>query len=221
MIFNGPRLLISPRRGWAALISEQSRSSGWLVAAAITASVIPAAGVVIGHLGSAMLGHEEKATAILRAAIGFTSVAGGALVMAPALTLMLLVLARWSRGAATTRRAAPVAMGILWPVWTAGVVLTAPPLLGLGPEVGEIVWCLLAIFIAHRLISTAATGELSIRRRWSSHFALRATLMFTVLFVMITLGPAMTVRAMLGAATEILAALPERPPLPLPPTPNW
>jgi len=221
VIFHGPRLLVSPRKGWAALISGQSRSSGWLVAAAVTAAVLPAAAVVVGHLGSAMLGQEDKATAILRAAIGFTSVAGGALVMAPALTLLLLAIARWSRGVATPRTAGPVAMGIIWPVWTAGVILTAPPLLGLGPEVGEILWVVLAVLIAYRALHTTAPGELAIRRRWSSHFVLRATLLFTVLFVVITLGPAMTVRAMLGAATEILAALPERAPLPLPPTPNW
>jgi hypothetical protein len=221
VIFNGPRLLVSPRKGWAALITGTSRSPGWLVAAAVTAAVLPAAAVVGGHLGSAVLGHEEKATAILRAAIGFTSVAGGALVMAPALTLLLITLTRWSRGTTTPRRAAPVAMGILWPVWTAGVILTAPPLLGLGPEVGEIVWSVLAVFIAHRLLSTAVPGELAIRRRWSSYFVLRSTVLFAVLFVVIILGPAMTVRAMLGAATEILAALPERAPLPLPPDPNW
>ena len=127
MIFNGPRLLITPKRGWTAVIAGHSHSAVWLVAAALTAAVLPAAAVVVGHLGSAISGYEENATATLRAAIGFTSVAGGALVMAPALTLLLQGLTRWSRGDTTPSRAAPVAMGILWPVWTAGIILAIPP----------------------------------------------------------------------------------------------
>ena len=221
MIFNGPRLLISPKKGWTAVIAGRSRSSIWLMAAALTAAVLPAAAVVGGHLGSAMLGHDEKTTATLRAAIGFTSVAGGALVMAPALTLLLLALARWSRGVTTPRRTAPVAMGILWPAWSAGIILTVPPLMGLGPEIGEILWTLLVVAIAFRALGSTTLEELTIRRRWAGHFVLRSTVSFTLLFIVVTLGPAMIVRAMLGASTEILTALPERAPLPLPPTPNW
>jgi hypothetical protein len=221
VIFNGPRLLITPKRGWTAVIAGRSRSGVWLVAASLTAAVLPATAVVAGHPGSANSGDEESAPATHTAAIGFTSVAGGARVMAPALTLLLLALTRWSRGNATPSNAAPVAMGILWPVWTAGLILAVPPLLGLGPELGEFVWTALAVIIAVRTLRSGALPSLAVRRRWAGHFMLRATVLFSLLFVVVALAPAMTVRAMLGAATEILPSLPERVPLPFPPLPNW
>ncbi len=221
MILNGPKLLIHPRAAWPSAVGTRSHSAVWLVAAALTAAVLPSAAVVAGHLGSAIFGGEEHATATLRAAIGFIAVAGGALVVAPALTLILLSLTRWSRGDASPGRAGGVAMGLVWPVWTAGSVLAIPPLLGLGPEIGEIVWFSLVAAITVRTLRSGALASLSIRRRWAGHFIARATLVFTLLFGVITLTPAMTVRAMLGAATEIIPDLPDRPALPLPPAPNW
>jgi hypothetical protein len=222
MIFNGWKLLVSPRRAWPALHGKRPHTAVWLIAAAITAAVLPAAGVVVGHLGSAMLGYTDHTTATLRAAVGFISVAGGAMVTAPALTLLLLWLAQKSRGAASQGSAETVAMAIVWPVWTAGMVLAAPPLFGAGPEIGEVLWVVLAAFIAFRTIRSGDLAFLGIRRRWFGHFTTRAALAFIVLFAVIVLGPATTVRSMLGAAGEILpTSLPDRVPLPLPPTPNW
>ena len=198
MILNGPKLLIHPRAAWASAVGPRSHSAIWLVAAALTAAVLPAAAVVAGHLGSAIFGGEEHATATLRAAIGFMSVAGGALVMAPALTLILLSLSRRSRGVATPGRAGGVAMGLIWPVWTAGSILAVPPLLGLGPEIGEIIWFALVAAIAVRTLRAGAIMSLGIRRRWAGHFILRATLVFTLLFGVVAVTPAMTIRAMLG-----------------------
>jgi hypothetical protein len=221
MILNGPKLLIHPRSAWASAVGDRSRSAVWLVVAALTAAVLPAAAVVAGHLGSAIFGWADHATATLRAAIGFMSVAGGVLVVAPAFSLILMSLTRWSRGEATPGRAVAVAMGIVWPAWTAGSVLAVPPLFGLGPEIGELLWLILVAIVSVRTVRAGGLAALAIRRRWAGHFVLRVTVAFVLLFTAVTITPAMAVRAMLGAATEILPALPERPALPLPPAPNW
>jgi hypothetical protein len=221
MIFNGPRLLLSPKRSWPATVERAPGTALWLIAAAITAAVLPAAGVVGGHLGSAILGYADHATATLRAAVGFIAVAGGALVMAPALTLLLLALSNISRGAGTPRSAETVAMGIIWPVWTTGIVLGVPPLLGVGPEIGEAVWVMVAALVAVRTFRAGNLASLGIRRRWRSHFTTRAILSFVILFILVVVGPAAAVRKLLGAEGEIVPTLPERSPLPLPPIPNW
>lgn len=221
MILNGPKLLIHPKSAWPSAVGTRPRSAVWLVAAALTAAVLPAAAVVAGHLGSAIFGGEERATATLRAAIGFMSVTGGALVIAPALALVLLSLSKWSRGDASPGMAVAAAMGLVWPAWTAGSVLAFPPLFGLGPEIGEILWFAVVATIAVRTLRAGVLQSLSIRRRWAGHFTLRASVSFILLFGLITIVPAMAVRTMLGAATEIIPALPDRPTLPLPPEPNW
>ncbi len=222
MIFNGPKLLIRPKRAWSGLVKGRPRTALWLIAAAVTAAVLPAAGVVAGHLGSAVLGYTDHATAALRAAVGFIAVAGGALVIAPALTLLLLWLADISRGEATQNNAETVAMAIIWPVWTAGLVVGIPPLLGGGPEIGEAIWTLLALVIAFRTIhSSELTLFMGIRRRWFGHFTIRAVLSFGLIFVLVVVGPAVMVRSMLGAASEIVPSAPDRVPLPLPPAPEW
>jgi hypothetical protein len=167
------------------------------------------------------MGYTDHATATLRAAVGFIAVAGGALVTAPALTLMLLSLVSWSRGAGTTGNAETVAMGLIWPVWTAGLLLGVPPLLGAGPEIGEALWALTAVLVTVRTIRAGDLKKLGVRRRWFGHFASRAVIAFLLLFVIVVIGPAMAVRGMLGATSEIQPTLPDRSPLPLPPTPNW
>lgn len=221
MIFNGPKLLVSPSRVWPALVKGESRSAVWLIAAAITAAVLPAVAVVVGHLGSAVLGHTDHATATLRAAVGFVAVAGGALVIAPAMTLLLLWLADLSRGGATQNSAETMAMAIVWPVWTAGLVVGIPPLFGVGPEIGEAVWTCLAFLVALRTVRSGELSFLGIRRRWNRHFTTRAIISFILLFGFIVLGPSIVVRGILGAAGEIIPELPDRVPLPMPPTPNW
>lgn len=223
MIFNGFRLLLRPKQTWPALVGtdNRGRSALALLAASLTAAVFPAAAVVAGHLGSALLGKESHTTAALRAAVGFAATAGSALVVAPALTLLLLSLSESCKGDATTERAGAVAMGVLWPTWTAGIILAVPPLFGLGPEMGEILWALTAVLIAARLFRTGALSSLHIRRRWATGFSLRASVLFAALFLLTVLGPAMTVRAMLGAATVIPVSLPETEVLPRPPSPNW
>ena len=231
MILNGPKLLINPKRMWAKTVGANTigattvgRSHGsalWLIAAAITAAVLPAAAVVAGHLGSAVLGHTDHATATLRAAVGFIAVSGGALVTAPALTLLLLGIAHRSRGAGTTCNAETVAMGIIWPVWTTGLLLGVPPLLGAGPEIGEVIWTVVGALVAVRTLRAGDMTGLGIRRRWFGHFAAYASVSFVLLFILVVIGPAMAVRNVLGAAGEILPTLPERSSLPLPPSPNW
>ncbi len=223
MIFNGFRLLFRPKHSWAALVGTRDprRSAASLIAAALTAAVFPAAAVVMGHLGSAILGAESRTTAALRAAVGFAAVAGGAMVFAPALTLLLVSLSESSRGDAAAERAGAVAAGVLWPTWAAGVVLAVPPLLGLGPEIGEVLWAVLATVVAVRLFRGDVRDSLHIRRRWARRFSVKASMTFALLFTLIAVGPAMTVRAMLGAATVIPISLPETDPLPRPPSPNW
>ncbi len=221
MILNGPRLLINPNRAWPGTVGDRPRQSTWLIAAALTAAVWPGVAVVGGHIGSAALGHEESSVATLRAAIGFMSVVGGALVMAPALTLILLWLTDAAHEETTPEYTGPVAMGVLWPVWTAGLVLAVPPLLGLGPELGEVTWIILAALVSVRTLRGGAVSALAIRRRWKSRFLVHSTVAFLFAFMIVSVGPAIFVRSMLGAATPIEISLPDRPALPLPPEPNW
>ncbi|MCP4674695.1 MAG: hypothetical protein GY854_04105 [Deltaproteobacteria bacterium] len=221
MIFHGPRLLINPTRAWPGTVGDRPRPSTWLIAAALTAAVWPGVAVVGGHIGSAALGYEESAVATLRAAIGFMSVVGGALVMAPALTLILLWLTDAAHEDTTPDYTGPVAMGVLWPVWTAGLVLAVPPLLGLGPELGEAAWIMLAAFVTARTLRHGAVSALAIRRRWKSRFLVHSTAAFLVAFMIVSIAPAVVVRSILGAATPIEISLPDRPTLPLPPEPNW
>ena len=222
MIFNGPKLLVAPKRAWPRTVGRAPRTAIWLIAAAVTAAVLPAAAVVAGHLGSAMLGLTDHATATLRAAVGFIAVAGGALVIAPALTLVLISLAGKSRGTTEPGSAESVTMGVVWPVWTAGIVLGVPPLLGVGPEVGELLWVFFAAVVVRRTLRAADLSTLGVRRRWFGHFTTRASIAFVLLFILVVLGPATAVRHMLGAAGELVPSpLPDRAALPLPPASNW
>ncbi len=221
MILYGPRLLFSLGKAWPKTVGVSSGSAFWLIAAAITAAVWPAVGVVAGHICSAALGHEDTARATLRAAIGFVSVLGGALVMAPALTLILLWLSQLARATTSPGQSGAVAMGLLWPVWFAGVLLVVPPVFGLGPELGEVLWTVLAGCIVVRILRRKGASFLGIRRRWASRFIVHSTVAFLLLFVLVSVGPAMLTRAVLGASTKIELSLPKRPELPLPPEPNW
>lgn len=221
MILNGPRLLISPARAWTATVGERARRPGWLMSGALTAALLPAAAVVAGHLGSAALGHETREVAVQRAAVGLVATVGGALVMVPALTLFLMWLARTSRADNGTELSGPTALGIVWPVWAAGLVLAVPPLLGLGPEPGELLWLLIAVVVAVRTIRRGAAVGLGIRRRWHWHFALRTALVFVLLFAVVPLGPALIVRGMMGVAGRPTIAAPEPLEWPVPPEPDW
>lgn len=221
MILNGPLLLIRGAKAWRSTIAGRAPSGPWLVAAALTAAIWPAVAVVAGHLGSAAIGHQLAETAIQRAAVGLVATAGGALVMAPALTLALMRIAQSSRAENDPSLSGPAAMGIIWPAWTAGLVLAVPPLVGLGPELGEIAWCALALVIALRMIRIGAVPALGIRRRWSWHFTGRAAIAFALLFALIPLAPALLARGALGVSGSAVHAPPEPVELPLPPEPNW
>ncbi|MDJ0764459.1 MAG: hypothetical protein QNJ97_15895 [Myxococcota bacterium] len=221
MILHGLKLLLFPKRTWPRAVKSAPKSAGWLVAAALTAAVWPAAAVVAGHLGSALLGLVEMPLAVIRATVGFISVAGSALVMAPALLLLLLTVADAARANVTPSQTGPVAMCILWPTWFVGCVLAVPPLIGLGPEVGEIAWLAIAALVCLGLIRSSAAAALEIRRRWKDRFVVQSTLAFTLAFALVAIAPAMTVRSILGATTSIVPSQVERPALPRPPDPNW
>jgi len=191
------------------------------MAGALTAAILPAAAVVAGHLGSAALGYESRDVAVQRAAVGLVATVGGALVTVPALTLLLMWLSRTSRAENDTALSGPAALGIVWPCWAAGLVLAFPPLLGLGPELGELLWMLIAVVVALRTIRRGAAVGLGIRRRWHWHFALRTVLVFVLLFAVVPLGPALVVRGMMGVAGRATIADPEPLEWPVPPEPEW
>jgi hypothetical protein len=221
VILNGPKLLLRGAKTWRSAITGRTPSATGLLAGALTAAIWPALAVVGGHLGAMALGHQLAPTAVQRAAVGLVATVGGALVMAPALTLALMWLARTSRAENDPVLSGPVALGIVWPVWTAGLVLALPPLLGLGPEPGEIAWIALGLLLAARLLTIGAVETLGIRRRWKWHFVTRAVLVFVLLFALIPLGPALLVRGMLGVSGSAVHAPPEPLELPLPPEPDW
>jgi hypothetical protein len=221
MMLLGLRLLINPKRAWHVIMGAPPRKAAWLIAAALTAAVWPAVAVVLGHIGSAALGLEEASVATLRAVVGFMSVVGGALVMAPALSLILIWLTGTAHENTSANRAGTVAMCIVWPTWASGMVLAVPPLFGLGPELGEVVWVILASLVALRTIRLETVSALAIRRRWKLRFISHTTAAFIFTFAAVSIAPAMTIRSMLGASTLIMPSTPDRPPLPLPPPSDW
>jgi len=221
VIHNGPLLLVRGKKAWRTAISGRAPSGPWLIAAALTAAIWPAIAVVAGHLGSVAIGHQLAPIAVQRAAVGLLATVGGAIVMAPALTLALMGLARGSRAENDVNLSGPTAMGIIWPVWTAGLVLAIPPLLGLGPEPGELAWFVLGLVIAARMIRTGAVPTLGIRRRWRWHFTGRAVIAFVLLFALIPVAPALIMRSLLGVSGSAVHAPPEPLELPLPPDPDW
>jgi len=221
VILNGPLLLARGIKTWRTAVDGRAPSGPWLIAAALTAAIWPAIAVVAGHLGAVAMGHQLAEIAAQRAAVGLLATLGGAVVMAPALTLALMWIARESRAEKAVELAGPVAMGIIWPAWTAGLVLAVPPLVGLGPEPGEIAWFALAFVIAFRMIRIGAVPTLGIRRRWSWHFTGRAVAAFVVLFALIPIAPALVARNLLGVSSSSVHAPPRPLELPLPPEPSW
>lgn len=221
MILNGFRLIAAPARAWATGAIPAPRSAGGLAAAALTAVIWPAAAVVCGHLGSAALGSTAPEVAVQRAAVGFVSAVGGALVAAPALALLLMRALESSRAEADLPRAGRVALGLVWPAWAAGLILAVPPLVGLGPELGELAWFAVGAAAALRSLRCFARGGDGVRRRWAGPFLARASLAFALVFAAVPIAPAMAVRAALGAQGEL--APPAPPPIswPLPEAPDW
>jgi hypothetical protein len=112
-------------------------------------------------------------------------------------------------------------MGLLWPTWTAGIVLAVPPLLGFGPTAGEIIWTLLAALVAFRTIRVSVISSLLIRRRWAWRFTTHSILAFVLIFVMTSIGPAVLVRGILNVSQPTVFTMPDRPALPNPPHPKW
>jgi hypothetical protein len=221
VILNGPRLLVDPVRAWPAAVGSRERSPLFLLGAGLTAAVWPAIAVVGGHLGSALLGVEDAAVAVQRAAVGLVSAAGGALVAAPAMTLVLAWAVHRAHEDVPVRRLVPAAMGLLWPAWTAGLVLAFPPLFGLGPELGEVLWLLVAAIAGARVLRAAAAPGLGIRRRWAAGFMTRTLLSFVLLLAAISIVPALAMRAALGVSTIYVPPAPPEREWPTPPEPAW
>ena len=141
--------------------------------------------------------------------------------MAPALTLAMIRISGAARAQADSSVAGPVAMGLLWPAWAAGLVLAAPPLFGLGPELGEVAWLVSATIIVFRTVKHGAVKGLGVRRRWAARFLWQNVLVFTLLFVAIPVGPAVLLRSMMGVAGVTVHGPPEPTVWPLPQEPNW
>ena len=193
----------------------------WVVAAALTAVIWPAVAVVIGHMGSFLLGFTAEEIAIQRAAVGLVAVVGGAVVLAPAYTLALIRVSESAIMEPEVSVLAPAAMGVIWPVWFFGIILAVPPLFGMGPEIGELLWVFFAIAVAARTIRLGAAKGLNVRRRWARRFIWRSVLTFSCLFVLILVGPAFGVRVLMGIEGERTYGEPKGVVLPLPENPDW
>lgn len=218
MILQGPKLLLRPQ---SPIDVPPVRPGLWLFAAALTASIWPAAAAVVGHIGSTLLGHTSTEVATARAAVGLVCVVGSAIVSAPALALTLWRLAEVAHEAPKAPAATKAAMALVWPAWAAGIVLVFPPLVGLGPLTGELLWAAAAILTAGRMLKARALELLGIRRRWAAGFIVRSTVAFALVFVTLSIAPAMAARVMLGATAPSAPVDVERPTLPLPPEAHW
>ncbi len=218
MILQGPKLLLFPD---SALEAPPARVGLWLFAAALTASIWPAAAVVLGHMGSSLLSHAGTEVATARAAVGFVCVVGSAVVAAPALALILWRLGEMAHERPDALAAAKAAMGVVWPAWAAGIVLFLPPLFGMSPLTGELLWAGLAFLAALRAIKRRALAFLGIRRRWATGFFIRSLVAFVIVFGSLSVVPAVAARVMLGATAPSSPITVEPPLLPRPPTPEW
>jgi hypothetical protein len=221
VIFNGFKIAVAPARCWGPALAECPRSPSGLLAAALTAVPWPAIAVVGGHLGSVALGFAPPEVAVQRAAVGFVAVVGGALVMAPALALALMRISKSARAPGDAERAGPLAMGLVWPSWAAGLLLAVPPLAGLGPELGEIVWFAVGSALAARALWVHARSGGDVRRRWAAPFFARGLLAFALLFAAVPIAPALAVRAALGVEGELARSEPAPISWPRPEAPDW
>lgn len=221
MILNGFKIGTAPVRFLPPALAGCPASPSGLLAAALTAVPWPAAAVVGGHLGSAALGFTSPDVAVQRAAVGFVAVVGGALVMAPALALALMRIAEGARARGDAKSAGPLAMGLIWPSWAAGLVLAVPPLAGLGPEIGEIAWFVAGTALAARALLAHSRAGTDVRRRWAGPFFARGLVAFAVLFAVVPMAPALAVRAALGVEGALVRAAPAEVVWPLPEAPDW
>ncbi|MBN2531013.1 MAG: hypothetical protein JXR76_31795 [Deltaproteobacteria bacterium] len=221
MILNGIKLLIHPKNAWDKYLAEQGGHAPNLIAAAFTAATIPAAFVVTGHLLSARLGYAENTAAIQRAAIGFVSICIGALVMIPALALLLLRIGNAARIDMTAEKASAAAMALVWSTWVCGIVMVVPPLLNLRPEYGEFAWTTISLMVAWRVISQTVGNGLNVSRRWQSRFKVESMLAFAILFISIPVLPPLVMRMLVGVTGQIVYGAPPELEWPHPPTPNW
>ena len=221
MIFNGFKIGTAPVRFLPPALAGCPRSPSGLIAAALTAVPWPAAAVVGGHLGSAALGSTSPDVAVQRAAVGFVAVVGGALVMAPALALALIRISEGARARGDAESVGPLAMGLVWPSWAAGLVLAVPPLVGLGPEIGEVAWVVVGTALAPRALRAHSRAGTEVRRRWAGPFFARGLVAFALLFAVVPIAPALAVRAALGVEGELVHAAPAEIVWPLPEAPDW
>jgi hypothetical protein len=222
VIFNGFKLIAAPARAWSSGAISGPCSAGGLVAAALTAAIWPAIAVVGGQLGSAALGFATPQIAVQRAAVGFVAAVGGALVAAPALALAMMRVCESSRAPDDLWHAGRIALGLVWPAWAAGLLLAVPPLVGLGPELGEIAWFAAGLAVAVRALGAYSRDGNEVRRRWAGPFFVRAALVFAFLFAAVPIAPAIAVRAALGVQGELIGAARVEPvSWPLPETPDW
>lgn len=219
-LLRGVSLLWQPSRGIDDL-GITARPAARMVIAALGASLWPAAAVVVGNVLAGVLGHEESDVAARRAAVGLLCAVCGACVCAPALAMLTL---RWTRAAGEivdASRACGAATRIVLPAWACGVIAGLPPALGLGPEMGELLWAVLATVVAMLAVRGGVTSSLGIRRRWKLTFALKLSLGFGALFLAAVVLPAVGLRSLLGAATPLPLPQLEPAALPWPPPPTW
>jgi hypothetical protein len=188
---------------------------------AVLSSLWPAAAVVAGNVIAGHMGYEEPAIAVRRAVVGLLCAVGSACVSSPALALLIMGLKRQSGEPIDASRACAGATRLVAPMWACGVVAALPPIFGLGPEVGELLWVGLAVVIAALAARNGLARALEVRRRWHVAFVLTVSLAAGLLIVGTMFLPAVGLRWTLGAATPL--PLPRLDPvfLPFPPPPNW
>lgn len=221
MILNGIKLLIRPKDAWEKLLADQGSHAPQLFTAALTAATLPAIVAVAGHLASSYIGYAAHATAIQRAAIGFVAIALGALVMIPALSLALVRIGNNARIPMTPNTASASAMAIVWASWISGIVLAIPPLLNIRPEYGELLWFILAVMCAFRVIRKTINSGVAVHRRWRTKFTIESMIAFIILFFAIPVFPPLLMRFLLGVTGQVVYGAPPELEWPHPPPAAW
>jgi len=221
MMFDGLQMIRKPVETWQAMARPEGHSPTWLPVAAIVAATIPAVAVVLGHLGSHWLGYADRETALQRAAIGFVATVPGAVVMTAALALALLRICDDAKVSLSGTALPSAVMGLIAPAWFCGAVLAVPPLLQLGPGIGELLWFALALLCAIRVIRKAMADGLGVRRRWKTVFSVETGIAFALLFLAVPLLPAALMRHAVGVTGAVFSGDPAPMTWPVPEPADW
>ncbi len=221
MITDGIKIVVNPEKWWSSATIPPSYTVSKMVTDIMAVVVIPVAVVTLGHLASFWLGYADEHVAIQRAAISFLTICAGAFAMVSALSLIFLKFAKNAHSTVSSEKIVAAAVAIVTSVWLLGSFQAIASFAAMNPETGEIIWMVLSFGVAIRIITGGTSEALGITRRWKIKFTLPSIISFALLFVLITIIPAMLMRYLIGVTGHTFYDAPDPVNWPLPLSYNW